>query len=270
LSRGHCWRRRLVLAALCLLSGAMFLPLHYHVDCKCRLQPVVRRFVTAPFDGTLEKSLAEPGDIVAEGQTLARMDGREVRWEASGLEADRNRAEVKRNTSLAKHEMGAARMAGLEAQRLDLKLRLLERRADHLEIKSPIRGVIIGGDLKRVEGMPVTVGQGLFEVAPLDQMVFELAIPEREFAHVAVGQEVTLRLDAFPRKTWQGSIAKIYPRAEARDSEQVFVAELAVGGANESLRPGMNGKATVVAQRHSLAWILFHRPWQHLQEALGW
>ena len=34
------------------------------------------------------------------------MDGRELRWEASGLEADRNRAAVKRNASLAKHEMG--------------------------------------------------------------------------------------------------------------------------------------------------------------------
>jgi multidrug resistance efflux pump len=161
-------------------------------------------------------------------------------------------------------------MAGLESQRLDLKLRLLQRRADHLDVKSPIRGVIIGGDLKRAEGMPVTVGQGLFEVAPFDQMIFELAIPEQEFAHVAVGQEVTVRLDAFPRKTWQGTIAKIYPRAESRESEQVFVAELAVDGSDESLRPGMNGKASVVAQRHFLAWILFHRPWEHLQEALGW
>jgi multidrug efflux pump subunit AcrA (membrane-fusion protein) len=259
-----------VLGILCLLVAGLFLPVHYRVDCKCKLQPVVRRFITAPFDGPLEKSLAEPGDIVAEGQTLARIDGREVRWEASGLQADRNRAEVKRNTSLAKHDMGAARMAALETERLELKLRLLQRRADHLEIKSPIRGVIVGGDLKRAEGMPVTVGQGLFEVAPLDQMIFELAVPEQEFARVAIGQEVTARLDAFPQKLWRGTIAKIYPRAESRDSEKVFLAELAVDGSDESLRPGMNGRAKIVTRRHFLLWILMHRPWEQLQEALGW
>jgi hypothetical protein len=266
----HRWRRRIILTGLVATMGCLFIPMHYHVECRCKIQPLVRRFVTAPFDGTLEKSLAEPGDIVAEGQTLARMDGRELRWESSGMEADRNRAAVKRNASLSKHEMGAARGAALEFQRLDLKLRVLQQRADHLDIKSPIRGVVVNGDLKRAEGMPVNVGQGLFEVAPLDHMIFELDVPEQEFAQVAVGQEVTVVLDAFPRKCWTGKIAKIYPRAEARESEEVFVAEVSVEKSDDALRPGMNGKATIIATRHIMAWILFHKPWQDLLMALGW
>ena len=117
------WRRRLALAGIGAALGGMLFPSHYHVQSKCRIQPEIRRFVTAPFDGTLEKSLVEPGDVVDQGQTLARMDGRELRWDSAGLEADRNRAAVKRNAGLAKHEMGAACSAELERQRLDLKLR---------------------------------------------------------------------------------------------------------------------------------------------------
>lgn len=270
LKNRHTWRMRLALGALCLLSAILLLPVPYRVHCKCKVQPVVRRYVTAPFDGTLDKSLAEPGDRVEKGQVLARMDGREVRWEASGYEADRNRAEVNRKTHLAKHDLGPARMAELEAQRLDLKLRLLRYRSDHLDLKSPIRGIVVSGDQKRVEGMPVTVGQALFEVAPLDRMVFELAIPEEEFAHVSAGQTAIVRLDAFPGESWEGALARVDPRAESRDSQQVFVGEWSVKNNDESLRPGMNGMATIVTRRHLLVWNVLHKPWQHFLAWLGW
>ena len=37
----------------------------------------------APYDGALEKSLVKPGDLVSEGQVLARMDEREISLELS-------------------------------------------------------------------------------------------------------------------------------------------------------------------------------------------
>ena len=118
--------------------------------------------------------------------------------------------------------------------------------------------------------MPVTVGQGLFEVALLDHMIFELDVPEEEYGHVSVGQDVAIALDAFPSKRWQGQIARIYPRAETREADEVFVAEVALGGFDGALRPGMNGKATIIAERRCMAWILFHKPWKTLLTMLGW
>ena len=262
--------RWLAVAALPAAIAMSLLPAANRIQCKCKVQPVVRRFVSAPFEGTLEKSLAEPGDVVCPGQTLARMDGREIRWETSSLLADHNRAEVKRNVSMAKHDTGASRMAELEAQRLALKLHLLDARSEHLQIKSPIRGVLLTGDQKRAEGMSVAVGQALFEVAPLERMIVEIAIPERDLQQVSVGMDAIVRLDACRGTTRQTPIAKINPRAETIDGEHVFVGELVIDNPGELLRPGMNGTATVLGRAHPWIWNVSHKLCENVAAACGW
>jgi RND family efflux transporter MFP subunit len=255
---------------LCFLFLVLLIPWSYSFGCKCRLQPTVRRFIAAPFEGILEKSLVEPGDVVKQGQVLARMDGREIRLAISETTSELKRAEVKRNVQLAKQDQGAAQMAALEMERLDLKYQLLESRSKKLEIKSPIRGIVLRGDQKRAEGMPVTLGQNLFEVAPLDKMVVEAAIPERDFPYVQVGQKVQVKLDAYPGRTLEGTLTRIHPRSEEWDTDYVFVGEVVAENPDELFRPGMNGRATIYGKRHALYWNLFHKLWENALMYIGW
>jgi biotin carboxyl carrier protein len=247
----------------------MCLPVKYRVGCDCQVQPVVRRFVAAPYDGKLEKSLVEPGDQVTEHQLLARLDGRELRWELAGLEAELNRAEKSRDSAMAIGSMAEAQQADLEYERVALKIKLLQNRLDRLEVRSPLSGIVISGDLKKTVGAPLSVGQVLFEISPLDRMIVEVAIPEREILHVMRGMEVVFRVDAYPGKKWSGIIHKIFPRAEMRESESIYLAEVHLDNASGELRPGMKGQARVIGQRHKLGWNLFHKPYESLGMLIG-
>ncbi len=269
-SRRKSWRVRAALAACVLLAAVLAIPMPYKVGCDCKLQPVTRRFVAAPYDATLEKSLVAPGDLVAQDQVLARLDGRESRWELAGLTADYNRAGKQRDAAMAVHNVANAQQAKLDMERLELKIRLLEHRATNLEIKSPLNGIVVSGDLEKAEGAPLSIGQTLFEIAPLDQMIVEIAVPEDDVAYVKAGDEVVVRLDAYPEQRWTGTVAKIHPRAEIRDEQNVFVAELTFKNQNSLLRPGMNGHAKITGPRRPLAWNLFHKPWNWAVAALGW
>jgi RND family efflux transporter MFP subunit len=226
--------------------------------------------VVAPFEGRLEKALVAPGDVVSAGDVVARMDGREIRWELAGLESELNAASKKRDSALALQNAAAAQLAKLDMERLELKIRLLEHRAENLEVKSPIGGIVTSGDLEKAEGAPVTTGATLFEIAPLDRMIAEVAVPEAEIAHVRTGQAVRIRLDAYPRRNWIATLDRIQPRAEIRDRANVFVAELTLDNSDELLRPGMKGHAEITGPRRSLAWILFHKAWESVALALGW
>ena len=263
-------RRKLLGAGLLALFGLLAVPAPYKVRVDFELQPVTRRYVAAPYDGTLEQTLVEPGDLVSEGQVLARMDGRELRWQLAGLVAEHTRAGKQRDVSLAGKNVGAAQIARLEMQRINLKQRLLENREENLEIKSPISGIVISGDLKKAEGVPLTVGQTLFEIGPLDRMIAELAVPEAEVAYVQVGHEVRLKLLSFPRKMFSGKIARIHPRSQIRDHANAFIAELTLESTDGMLRPGMNGKANILGSRHAIGWNLFHRPLEYLRMRFGW
>jgi hypothetical protein len=128
---------------------------------------------------------------------------------------------------------------------------------------------VLSGDQQRAEGAPLTIGQSLFEVAPLDNMVVELAVAESEITHIRQNMAVVIELDAFPRRKIDGAIVKINPRSETKEERNVFIAEVHIDNVDGTLRPGMNGRAKIRGDRHLLAWNLFHKPWQLLASALG-
>jgi len=263
------WRAKLLLITAVVLAATLSMPLHYKVRCDCQVQPFTHRFIAAPFDGKLEKAFAGPGDVIHRGMVLARMEDRDSRLELAGIEADHGQALKRRDAALAGHDMVTAQLASLEVDRLELKTKIFEHRFNHLEIKSPIDGVLLSGDQERAEGAPLTTGQTLFEVAPLDKMVVELAVPEDEITHIQQSFAVVIELEAMPRKKIHGTIVKIYPRSEIREDRNVFIAEVHIDNINGTLRPGMNGHAKIQADRHPLAWNLFHKPWQFVVSTLG-
>ena len=146
-------------------------------------------------------------------------------------------------------------------QSQDQKRQLVESRIVNLDIKSPAAGIVVSGDLERSEGAPVTSGQALYEIAPLDRMIVEIEVKDEDIAHVEVGQEAVVKLDAYPGEIWKGKIDKIHPRSEIRESNNVFIAEVSLGEGGEALRPGMKGTATITTSSHALLWIMLHKAW---------
>jgi biotin carboxyl carrier protein len=264
------WKGKVALAVVGLLLAAMMIPLPYKIHCACQIEPVTRRFVAAPFEGTLESSLVEPGDIVCQGDVLARLDGREVRWKRASVVADQNQAIKRRDAAQASHSYADQQIAQLEIERLALELKLLDHRTENLEVKSPVAGIVVSGDLERVEGAPLKIGQTLFEIAPLESMIVEVAIPDDEISHIVEGQTIDVRLDAYPDETWQAIALTIQPRSRIRDDENVFIAEAELDNTDGRLRPGMKGRAKFATHRHPLGWILFHKPWEYVTKKLSW
>lgn len=256
--------------AVGLACAALLIPMDYRVRCDTELQPVSRRYIAAPFDAPLDKCNVDPGDIVERDQVLAILDGRELRWEAAGLRADIGKASKEHNTHLSQKDFGDAAIARHEIDRLQNRSELLSQRERSLEIRSPISGVIVAGDLREREGVPLETGQSLFEVAPLDRLVLEVAIPEEDIRHVDVGMSINLQLDSMPSQTITATVLRIHPKAELRDHENVFIAEAEIANDELLFRPGMRGSSLVSTGRRPLGWNLFHKPVAHAVGWLGW
>ena len=252
------------------IATALLIPLDYAVHGTSELQPVERRFVAAPFNGPLLKCLVEPGDIVEQDQLLATLDGREIRWELAEVQANLHKATKERNTHMSSREFGDAAIALHEIQRLQQRAELLAHRDASLEIRSPAKGVVVSGDHREAEGVPLEMGQTLFEIAPLETMVVEVCIPEADIRHVHAGMTVRVQLDAVPEDSLEATIRCIHPRAELRDGKNVFVAEADVLNSTGLLRPGMRGSSKVSTGRHLLGWNLFHKPVAWMLGWLGW
>ncbi|RLS53828.1 MAG: HlyD family efflux transporter periplasmic adaptor subunit [Planctomycetota bacterium] len=253
--------------ALLLATAAVFcIPL----PGSCQIQPVSLRYVVAPFEARLLKSAVEPGDEIRAGQVVATLDGEEIRFELAGALAEVDRASKERDSYLADKEINASQVAQLEMARMAAKADLLQQRNSQLELRSPVDGVVISGDMRKAEGAPLTMGQTLFEIAPLNEMVLEIGVPEDDIAHVQLGQSVEAVLGALPDRVWTGTVERIHPRSELIDDDYVFVVEIQFSNDHGLLRPGMKGRAKIETAKHSLGWNLLHKAIDEVRFRLGW
>ncbi|MCA9136406.1 MAG: efflux RND transporter periplasmic adaptor subunit [Planctomycetales bacterium] len=258
------------IGAAIVFAAAMFIPIRHRETCPAIVEPNVKRFVAAPFDATLKECRVAPGDLVRQGEVLATLDGRELQWKRDSLQADHDQATKKRDAAQASREYAEQRIAQLEVESLRFELDLLDHRMQALQLQSPIDGIIVAGDLNRAKGVPLTTGQSLFEVAPMDQMLIEVAVSEDQIAYVAKNQSVKIHLNAYPQRHWQATVRGVNPRSEIRDDENVFIAECTIDDADQVMRPGMKGSVKIDCGRQSLGWVLFHRPVEALGQWLWW
>lgn len=250
------------------LLGAI--PWQHCVSCDVTCEPATRRFVVAPFEGKLLRSLVGPGDPVEVDQVLAILDGGDLRSQIASLQAKIDQAVQRHSAALATGDGSQSQLQRLEIQHLRSEIELLQSRQRNLEIRSPIAGIVVSGDLQRAEGIPLQVGESLFEIAPLDRLIAEIAIPESDVCNVQTGMATSIRLDAIAGSQHHATLTQIHPRSEIRDQDSVFVAEAFIENQDLALRPGMHGTARIHAGYRSIAWLLCHRPYNALRGLIGW
>ncbi|MGX9354812.1 HlyD family efflux transporter periplasmic adaptor subunit [Roseobacteraceae bacterium S113] len=247
----------LILAALLAAGATVTAPFRIQADAVLRGDEV--RAAVAPFQGFVAQANVRAGDRVAEGALLARLADADLR-----LEALRWRSEVDRLDSQARDaqaQYDRPQVALLEAQinQARAQLALAEAQLARTELRAPIAGTIVSGDLSQSLGAPVQQGEVLFELAPLSRFRVDIYVDERDLRHVLPGASGRLILAGQPSEGLGFETTRITPIAEAREGANTFRVEALLDEASETLRPGMEGVAKIDAGEALLAWTWTRR-----------
>lgn len=267
-------RRRLrswsiVLLVLALLTGLMFVPVPYHAHTSVLLSPTTRRIIDAPFEGILLRTDAKSGDLVEAGQVLAAMDDQPLTLELSRLKSEETRVRKQHEIDLAQGEVAKSQLAELRLNELKASIELVQSRLRQSQIVSPISGVIISQDLDDVQHSPVTLGQPLYEVAPLNEIRAEIEVPAHQASELYVGQDVDIWIEDGGSRKRSGKIKRIAPRTQLRNGRNVVLCELLLDNDSAALRPGMEGHAAIDSGQKTIGWVLFHRLWDRGRVYVG-
>ncbi len=194
--------------------------------------------------------VAVPADLVAAadlGQwqadlTLARQ---QIASLTGLLELARRQGEAEIAELARKHDHAASRVAELRAQ------------IRSLTVLAPRDGIVVyvvarGGEKKKV-GDSAYQGESVLEIPDLHRMRADAEIDEADLSRVAVGQPVTLRLDAHPDQPVAGRVqairAAVTNRSDA-NRQKVVEAQLALDHADPlRMRPGMRFQGTIEVSR---------------------
>lgn len=230
----------------------------YRVTADTKIEGAIQRVVTAPFDGYVLEAPRRAGDVVRQGELMARMDDRDLELERMKWFSQREQYLRQYRDALAK--AGWADVSVLKAQvgQAEAELALVEEQLARSRITAPLDGLVVSGDLSQSLGSPVARGDVLFEVAPLDAYRVILEVDDSDMKDVRLGQRGDLVLTGESSAVLPFSVQKITPVSESREGRNFFRVEALLDKTPSFLRPGMKGVGKIEIGERKLIWIWTH------------
>lgn len=194
----------------------------------------------APATPNRIKTIAvEVGDHVRRGQTLVTLDSSAA--DQLRISMDNLQREYDRANQLLHIGSGTQQSVDqLEAQLLAAR----SQYANMLEntiLTSPIDGVVTARNLDPGDmtgTVPVLV---VGQLRPVVKVM--LAVSENDISRVQRGMPVQVSFDAYPGRTFEGSVNRIYPTVDP--STRTFEVEVQIANPAEDIKPGMFARVDI-------------------------
>lgn len=123
-----------------------------------------------------------------------------------------------------------------DLQSVKSELSFLESEMKKMSVEAPFEG-IVGARIGEI-GSLVSVDQPIYTLIDLKKIWIRAQIPEERMAHVRLGGVVRVRLTAFPKKEFKGTISWIDPTAiNGSIGVKIFL-----DGQHPSLKPGLTAQ----------------------------
>lgn len=243
------------------------LPITVDLTGEIMADPDRSAHITARVPGRVVEVRFKEGDHVQAGAVLAvlestdlariRADLRATTARAQAAQQNAKRLEALGRSGLAAgQEVAAARAEadalGAEATAAQRTLSLAGTQSDdptvaRLEVRTPISGVILSRDA--VRGQTVDAGYVLAKIADLEVAYFVGRLFEKNLARVRVGEQAEVRLNAYPREVFLGTVERIGQQLDL--AARTVIARIAIKNREEKLKVGLFGKARVTTPDES-------------------
>ena len=150
-----------------------------------------------------------------------------------------------------------------------------------MRILAPAPGLVVhkeiwkGGQMAKVKvGDTPWRGQALIELPDLSVMMVETTVSEIDISKVEVGQEVEVKLDAYPEPTFHGEVVDVAILASVEEGiseAKVFELLVRIRESDPLLRPGMSASARIIVDRiPDKMWVPIEAIFNHDGEKVVW
>jgi HlyD family secretion protein len=245
------------------------------VEASGTIEPVDLVEVKSKASGTILSMPVSVGSQVKANQLLLQIDARDVRNQYEQAAAALHAAQAKLTVSKAQnaranglfaqgvitapeHETALLDQASAEAAVVSARtdLDLAKQRLDDATVRAPIAGTILSqavtaGQVTTSATNSVSGGTALLTMADLHLIRMRTMVSETDVGQVRPGQQATVTVDAFPNRTFQGTVEKIEPQAVVEQSVTNFPVLISLPNEQGLLLPGMNGDVSLMVDRRS-------------------
>ena len=251
--------------------------LEIRAESSGQIEPLRVVEVKSRVAGELRKITVETGDSIRQGELIAEIDPRDVRNAFEQAEADLEVARAELSTATAQRkrienlagagvlspqDLENAQLAETSARAQLLKaetnIRLAREKTGDVTIRSPITGTVIEktveqGQIIASASGNVSGGTTLVKMADLGTVRTRALVDEIDIGRIAPGQSAAVTVEAYPGRTFRGSVTKIEPQAVVEQNVTMFPVLILLDNPEGLLKPGMNAEVSIdIANRENI------------------
>jgi hypothetical protein len=272
------WQIKAVVCVLALLL-LMLIPWPIRINCACELAPENIRQIGSPLDKVKITSIVQPSGIVQQGQTIVLLDDLDLQTELHSLQQKLKQENINQRSKTSETDR---QISELEIARLEGQIDFFRRQIEKCNVTAPIAGTILTDQLDRKQGLTVSKGDLICEVAAFDKWQLRLDVPQEEIDWVQrclltpedstdkqsdTGAEVKFFLAAYPQFKLTAridGIGQVSQMARIKDRGNVFEIRVSVSPdqlkqIERGLRNGMVGRAKIETVDRPLGFVLLRK-----------
>ena len=214
----------------------------------------------------------ELGDNVEQGTLLVRIDRRDVSNASAQPQADLDVAEAQADVAerqleriqalhesdiVTSEELESAILSSANARaslvRATTNLELAEDKLDDVTLRAPITGTVVERTVEQGQVVTgtrdLTGGTVLMRMADLTEVQVRMLVDETDIGRLEPGLPADITVEAYPSRTFRGSVLKIEPQAVVEQNVTMFAVLTRISNEEDLMRPGMNADVEVVIGR---------------------
>lgn len=166
-----------------------------------------------------------------------------------------NSAVQQLNTARAQADVSAANLRNAQAVVKQREAQLAQANIDlgRTEIRAPVNGIVIKRSVERGQTVAASLqAPELFIIAEsLADMQVDTSIDESEIGRVRTGQKATFTVDAFPGRSFEGTVKQIRKASQNVSNVVTYTAVISAANPAQELLPGMTANVRVVTDSRS-------------------
>ncbi|HET7427362.1 MAG TPA: efflux RND transporter periplasmic adaptor subunit, partial [Gemmatimonadales bacterium] len=245
----------LILAELVLIRWPLRVP-----GVGAAFRPAAYAPVRALVPGVVQRIPVTEGSIVARGAPVAYLRSTTLRAEREATAADAASADRLAALAASRGDASEERLHRIRADALRREVALLDEEVELTTLRAPVSGTVLTPHVEQQVGRSLEEGDLLLAIGRTDSLELDFGVAQRDVGRVRPGQEVRLRVDAMPQRTFTGRVRSVAPVPADSADEIRYPVRAVVANADGALKPSMAAYVRVLTDPASAATRLLRGP----------
>ena len=216
--------------------------------------------VRALVAGVVERIPVSEGSVVARGTPVAYLRATSLRADREATAAEAAASDRLASLAASRGDASEERLHRLRGDALRREVALLDEEIELTTLRAPVPGVVLTPRVTERMGTSLEEGDELLTIGRTDSLELDFGVAQRDIGRVRPGQEVRLRVDAAPQRTFVGRVLAVAPVPSDSSGEVRYPVRALVANPDGALKPSMAAFVRVLTDPASAATRLFRGP----------